>query len=228
MKDDSSYYLKMFPHWDFERVPYMYELDATNIRNEVYEEGSVITYEKYLTPSIVTKLNNTLPKFADEYKYYKEYQESHSFRDTSINYSPVHNTTDSIVIKSGCILLIQRKFHPGVNKYALPGGFLNANESLRDCALRELKEETKITVPISDLDGCIATYKYFDHPKRSLRGRVITHVFLIDLGYGALPNVKESSDARGAMWVPLSDVMKMEDELFEDHYDIIVNMISKY
>jgi len=228
MKDESSYYLKMFPQWSFKKVPYLYNLDATDVRTEVYETGNVNEYSEYLESTTIRKIERDLPKFQEEYEYYKKYKVSHSYADESIPYNPIHNTADALVIKSGCVLLVKRKFHPGKNKYALPGGFINEEESIKDSSLRELKEETGLRVPTRELEDKIKNYKYFDHPYRSLRGRVITHVFLYDLGYGALPRIREGSDAKGAEWVPMADVMKMEDELFEDHYDIIVQMTSKY
>lgn len=229
MKDDTSYYLKMFPQWKFDKIPYLYELDATDIRTEVYETGEVKEFEKYIMKSTKKKVESLLPSYREEYEYYKNYKMNHSFADERIPYNPIHNTTDALVIKSGCVLLVKRKFHPGKNKYALPGGFIDENESIKESVLRELKEETGIRVPPRQLENSIKDYQYFDHPKRSLRGRVITHAFLFDLGYeGGLPSVKEGSDAKGTEWVPMADVMKMEDELFEDHYDIIVQMTSKY
>ncbi len=228
MKDDTSYYLKMFPQWTFEKVPYMYDLNATDVRKEVFEKGKVDKYSKYLQESTIRKVNRSLSKFREEYEYYKAYKDKHSFKDQSISYSPIHNTTDALVIKSGCVLLVKRKFHPGINQYALPGGFIDRYESIEDSSLRELKEETGIRLPTRILRDKIVDRQTFDHPERSLRGRVITHVFLFDLGYGALPDIKEGSDAKGTEWVPMADVMKMEDELFEDHYDIICQMTSKY
>lgn len=229
MKDESSYYLKMFPQWDFERIPYMYNLDATSVREEVYKNGEVDEYDEYLMDTTIKELNSKLPSFQEEFEYYQKYKDNHSFKNENIPYNPIHNTTDTVVVKSGCVLLIKRKFHPGINQYALPGGFLDSNEFIKESAIRELKEETRIKLPKSELEDKIKAYKYFDHPRRSLRGRVITHAFFIDLGYGPLPSVKKdgSSDTSGAEWVPMADVMKMEDELFEDHYDIIVNMTSK-
>lgn len=227
-KDDTSYYLDMFPKWDFLEIPYLYNLDATDIRHEVYERGKVVRYKDWITESTVDKLNNKLPDFQEEYDYYQQYKDNHSYSNPRIPYNPIHNTVDTVVLKSGCILLIKRKFHPGINQYALPGGFLGENEFIEDAAIRELREETRIQVSKKTLGDKIEDYQYFDHPNRSLRGRVITHAFLLDLGYGALPDIKEGSDAKGAEWVPMADVMQMEDELFEDHYDIIVKMTSKY
>jgi bifunctional NMN adenylyltransferase/nudix hydrolase len=143
-------------------------------------------------------------------------------------YPVTFTTVDTLVIKSGCVLLIKRGTQLGKNQYAMPGGYLNANEGIEDGALRELKEETHIVVPPAVLKGSIKDVKVFDHPKRSLRGRIITHVHLIDLGYGPLPEVKGGDDASGAFWLPIADVFQSEEKFFEDHYDIIVNMTSKY
>lgn len=227
LKDDTSFYLKMFPQWTFERVPYMWQLNSTDVRNEVYETGSVGKYKEYIQPTTAEYLGMIPKEIREEYQYYKQYKEDHQYQG-DVSYNPIHNTVDAVVIKSGCLLLVKRKFHPGINQYALPGGFVMENLSLEDSMLKELKEETRIKIPKDELRKQIKSSKIFDHPRRSLRGRVITNVYLVDLGYGALPEIKEGSDASGAEWVPMADVMKMEDLLFEDHYDIIINMTSKY
>ena len=46
---------------------------------------------------------------------------------------------DGVSIK---VLLIQRGIDPFKGKWAIPGGFLELNETLEECARRELKEET--------------------------------------------------------------------------------------
>lgn len=40
------------------------------------------------------------------------------------------------------VLLIQRKDHPFIDCWALPGGFVNMDESTYQAACRELEEET--------------------------------------------------------------------------------------
>jgi bifunctional NMN adenylyltransferase/nudix hydrolase len=144
-------------------------------------------------------------------------------------YPPVFVTTDALVINKGHILLIKRGLNPGKGLWALPGGFLNPNESITDCAVRELKEETKIDVPVPVLKGSITKTEMFDHPNRDPRGRVITHCFRFDVTYGKgreLIKIKAGDDAVGAQWVPIGDLLLMRKTFFSDHFQIIRKMLG--
>jgi bifunctional NMN adenylyltransferase/nudix hydrolase len=68
-------------------------------------------------------------------------------------FPPTFVTVDAVVVQSGHVLLVKRKAMPGAGLWALPGGFLNQEETLLDGAIRELKEETKIKVPVPVLKG---------------------------------------------------------------------------
>ena len=142
-------------------------------------------------------------------------------------YEAVFMTTDAVVVQSGHILLVRRRAEPGKGLYAMPGGFLNPSERIKDGVIRELREETKIKVPDPVLRGSIKAREVYDKPDRSLRGRTITHAYLIELQPGELPKVKGSDDAEKAKWVPISVFEKMEDQMFEDHYHIIKDMLGK-
>jgi bifunctional NMN adenylyltransferase/nudix hydrolase len=64
--------------------------------------------------------------------------------------------------------------------------------------------------------------KVFDYPGRSLRGRTITHAICVRLqGDHALPHCKGADDAEKAVWMPIGDIYRMEEEFFEDHFSII-------
>jgi bifunctional NMN adenylyltransferase/nudix hydrolase len=136
-------------------------------------------------------------------------------------------TTDAVVICKGHILLVQRGRNPGKGLFALPGGFINQNETLERCALRELKEETKIDVPTAILKNSIKKVKVFDDPIRDPRGRFITHAHLILLDQKDLPEVKGSDDASDARWISYSDTDRYSNIFYADHYQIIKNFLAE-
>ena len=55
--------------------------------------------------------------------------------------------------RKGKMLIAKRNFKPGINKWALPGGFVESNETPEAACLRELKEETGLKGKIRRLIG---------------------------------------------------------------------------
>ena len=139
-------------------------------------------------------------------------------------YAPTFLTCDAVVVQSGHVLLVKRGANPGKGLWALPGGFVNQNERIQDACMRELREETRLKVPLPVLHGSVKNKEVFDHPDRSLRGRTVTQAFYIELPPGKLPQVKGGDDAASAKWVPLAFVR--EEEMYEDHYHILTHFLG--
>jgi 8-oxo-dGTP diphosphatase len=70
------------------------------------------------------------------------------------------------------VLLIRRKHEPFAGKWAIPGGFVDMDESLEHAARRELREETGIHA------GRLQQLATFGDPGRDPRGRTISVVYL--------------------------------------------------
>lgn len=225
-KDSSSYYLKMFPQWTLIEHAMNEDVSATDLRRLMYEDKSM-KFLKGVVPNHVYEVMSHFKRTDDYATLKREYDMVKAYKKAweAAPYAPTFVTTDAVVVQSGHILLIQRDAAPGEGLWALPGGFLNQNEFIEDGMIRELREETKIKVPAPVLKGSIKGNKVFDRPDRSLRGRTITHAFLIELPAGDLPIVKGSDDARRAKWVPISDIR--EDNMFEDHYHIIQYFLGR-
>ncbi len=233
-KDDSSWYNHAFPEWDFIALEGYVEhgsrpIDATKIR-ELYFEGHLDYLSGTLPPYVFEYLDawsktENYKNMVEEYIFYRDYHKAWSVAP----YCPTFQTTDSVVLQGGHILLIQRGFSPGKGLWALPGGFINPKETLEDCVIRELLEETKIKVPEIVLRKAITYSKVFDAPDRDLRGRTITNAYLIELtgGDGSLPRVKGSDDAKKAKWFKLSEVEDMEEVIYGDHKHIIQTLIAR-
>lgn len=219
-KDESSYYLKLFPQWDLVEHDMNDVVSATDLRRLMYEGRSDkflagVVPEAVLQQIISFKQTEEFKVLAREYEMIKAYKKAWE----AAPYPPTFVATDAVVIQSGHILLVERGAAPGEGLWAMPGGFLNQNEYIEDGMLRELREETKLKVPMPVLRGSIKASRVFDRPDRDPRGRMLTHAYLIELPPGPLPAIKGSDDARKADWVPIADID--EAQMYADHYHII-------
>ena len=221
-KDESSFYLKAFPFW--ERIDFGHHdlLDATSIRKtffeQSYEEVDKTPTSTWLTLKKFSE-TNTYHSLKNEWNFVKEYKKQWA----NSPYPPTFVTADAVVVQSGHVLLVERGAAPGEGLLALPGGFVNQFEEIDHAVFRELREETKISVPEAVLRGSVTMKKVFDGPWRSERGRTITHAYLIKLNdMNPLPKIKGGDDARKASWVPFSKLRR--DNMFDDHFEIISNL----
>lgn len=223
-KDDSSYYLNNFPQWNLKKVSNFQNINATNIREELFRGN--INYD--LLPENVVKILKEFMK-TDEWKQrVEEFNDYIKMKEawSKAPYPPIFVTTDCVVVCNGHILLVVRAGNPGRGLWALPGGFLDKNLLIKDSAIKELREETRIKVPKNVLLGSIKKSEVFDQPERSTRGRTITHAFLIQLNDLELPKVKGGDDAKKAFWIPLSKVKENRVMMFEDHFHIVQKLVN--
>ena len=95
------------------------------------------------------------------------------------------------------LLMIKRGDHPYIGQWALPGGFVQMDESLNEAALRELKEETNI-----DKIYMEQLYTWGD-VGRDPRTRVISASYMSLVDSSTL-DIKASDDADDAKWFTVS------------------------
>ena len=123
-------------------------------------------------------------------------------------------TTDialfTIIEDKLAILLIRRRSQPFQGGWALPGGFVDPDECLEDCALRELAEETGIT-------GVFLEQLYtFGKPDRDPRERIISVAYYA-LAPAEILSPIAGSDAAEVRWFTFDAL----PELAFDHRDVI-------
>lgn len=227
-KDDSSFYLDMFPQWGYEDVELVEFLSAVDVRDLYFKWTFNSNFIKNVVPDSTYESLMTFrqtEEFAQIIRE-REFIAEHNKQYAGLKYPPIFSTADAVVICSGHVLMIKRRAEPGKGLWALPGGYVNArtDKSVEDAAIRELREETQIKVPAPVLRGSIVRSRVFDAIDRSPRGRIITHAFYIMLPDGELPKVKGSDDAEKARWVPIAEVQS--DQCFEDHYEILQHFVG--
>lgn len=250
-KDGTSFYLKMFPEFDFIDVASTNGLSATDLRAELFEGFDEWQWSKHIVntdhAAAIGNLweNTDFTRLIEEWDFLEEYREEWGPKKIIYNADrsikeiitlPVKAlTTDAVVTCGGYILLIQRGKFPGKGYWALPGGFLNDYEYLLDGMIRELHEETKLKVPKPVLYGSVSGDMIADDPYRDQRGRIVSRAYHLDIKwYGKgnkpedieLPEIKASDDAAHAEWVKLGSLKKLRPNMYADHYDIIENLVG--
>ena len=127
-------------------------------------------------------------------------------------------TADIVVLKKNdenySVLLIERKHDPFAGSWALPGGFLNMDETLEEAALRELQEETGIT------GVALQQFHTFSKVNRDPRHRTITTVF-IGLADENTPLPLAGDDAAKAQWF---DIRALPPLAFD--HDLVIDMLK--
>lgn len=113
------------------------------------------------------------------------------------------------------VLAVKRGAEPFKGRWALPGGFVEPDESLEQAAKRELREETGIDGARIHLEQ-LATY---GDPERDPRQRVVSVAYLA-LAPG-LPQPTAGSDAAGADWVAVDQLLRSRSTLAFDHAEIL-------
>lgn len=246
-RDETSFYLKLFPQWAYVGAGDSSGINATALRRDLFD-GGVDLFSTAWRDSGPVWPNMAPPEtlaFLQAFRGKPEYARLMRERKAEVayleKYGPgPHVTLDAVVVQSGHVLVGRRKGEYGQGMLALPGGFLEVerNETLLDGAVRECFEETRLYDHFGPDNRITAERRrllhthlrgrdVFAEPNRSRRGRIITHAHLFKLPDDySLPTVGEWDDLTDVHWMPVSDVRV--DEFFEDHAFIIEKMIRQF
>ncbi|ADM27380.1 NUDIX hydrolase [Ignisphaera aggregans DSM 17230] len=113
----------------------------------------------------------------------------------------------AVLIKDGMILLIKRGYPPREGFWAIPGGAIEAGETIYDAAKRELEEETGL---LAEPLGVIAISQAIFRENYRIR----FHYIIIDVLFNQdtiKGSLKPGGDAIDVAWIPLEEVLSRDD-----------------
>jgi len=109
----------------------------------------------------------------------------------------------AIIFRKDSVLLVQRGRQPAYGKWSLPGGLVEAGESLKEAVMREVREEVGLDVTVTNLAAAL------DRVILDGAGKVEYHYVLLDFiceynGGEPMP----ASDALACAFVSLDDLSR--------------------
>ena len=201
-------------------------LNATDVR-AVFYKGYIDLALSYLP----LETQDNLKAFLDTAHFERMTQEyfsctegkakallSHAFGN------PIEPVAHAVVIQDAKVLLVKRNSVRGFGQWALPGGFMESNESSRDAALRELKEETGVNLhehQAVQLAYCVEE----NMDDLSVRTLGINYLF------GVHPDDKlvvtlDPNECLEYEWASLEDILLENRILFYNHNVVVQRLIS--
>lgn len=119
-----------------------------------------------------------------------------------------HATVGAVILKDNNVLLGKRAIDPAAGTWDLPGGFVEANETIEQAILREVKEELSIDAKIIKLLGSFGPTWY----EYKGKGQYNTDLyFLIE---PLSENFKAADDVNEIQWFPLNQLPPKEELSF--------------
>jgi ADP-ribose pyrophosphatase YjhB (NUDIX family) len=106
----------------------------------------------------------------------------------------------AIVVSDDALLLVQRGKAPGLGQWSVPGGIVEAGETLHAALAREVLEETGIVIEVGEFAGWVE--------------RILDGFHFVILDFFASPRDEDreltaGDDAADARWVPVAEVHRV-------------------
>ena len=121
--------------------------------------------------------------------------------------------TDLVIRRGEDFLFVRRRSEPFKGLLALPGGFVEEDETVEHAALRELEEETAIRIA----EDRLRLIGVFSRVDRDPRQRVISIAYRADVPPGT--KARAGDDAAKSLWLPGAKAIELG--LAFDHAEIL-------
>jgi 8-oxo-dGTP diphosphatase len=119
-----------------------------------------------------------------------------------------------LIVESGAVLLVKRRFEPFKGLWSIPSGFIEYDEDVRATAVREAREETGLAI---EIDALHAVETCFDDP----RGNTLLVLFRAH-AVGGIP--RAGDDAEEVGFFPLKDLPPLA---FEAHRTVLGELAAR-
>lgn len=218
-------------HFIYPVVPLASEdLSATDVRELYYDTNVPLVLLKDMIPQetmiLLAAIEDT-DRYTDLRKEYYSCKAglatatlAHAFNN------PIEPVCHAAVIHKNKLLLVKRKSLRGNGQWAIPGGFLEKGESTKDGALRELFEETGVSLEGRNAAQIACTVEE-NLDDLSVRTLGINYLFVVaeEESIDVFLDDNECSDYK---WVPMGDILEEKEILFYNHNVVFQRLVATW
>jgi len=141
--------------------------------------------------------------------------------------NPIEPVCHAVVIHGADVLLVKRNSTRGYGQLAIPGGFMECDETTREAAIRELKEETGLDLTtVSCVELAQAVEENTDD--LSVRTLGINYLYLLDHTVDKPEITIDKTECLEYTWEPIKDVLEEKTILFYNHNVVVQRLFSIY
>lgn len=224
LKDESSYYLRSFPGWTFLPTQVVSPLSATDVRRAYFADR--LEEVAGMVPPAVHAFLSAFRGTADFAELQADAEWLREMQAQAATWPPLGVEAHALVMdREGRVLLTRRTERPGRGLLALPGVEILPGETLAASARRAAAGALAVTPDDPDLSPLPSPASVYDAPGRSLRGRVIAHVFR--LGWtGEVAQPVARPPGAGPLWLSPGEALARPEAFFEDHHAVLEQLLS--
>jgi bifunctional NMN adenylyltransferase/nudix hydrolase len=218
-KDSSSFYLKMFPNWDFIETNNYKNIHATDFRENFFLQKNSLSLYKDIPDGTA--------------KWLRKYQKTKSFQNIKDQFLWISKKRDQDVVICSAfvfcgryILLVKRQTPLCQNLWSLPEIVSLGQESLLKLSLQAVQKETCFQW-MEKLESCYCAEAYFECAENSSLGRQRKYVFCYKWADPLLPEVFPGQEIKNVEWILLDDLYLREHEMYSDTFQMITWFLQK-
>lgn len=138
--------------------------------------------------------------------------------------NPIEPVVHAVVVQGTKALLVKRNSVRGYGQWALPGGFLEANESTQEGALRELWEETGIDLKkLQCAQLAVALEENLDDI--SVRTLGVNYLFVVKESE-EIEVLVDKTEVLDYKWTELADITGDKEILFYNHNLVVQRLMA--
>jgi ADP-ribose pyrophosphatase YjhB (NUDIX family) len=127
-----------------------------------------------------------------------------------------------LVVRRDRVLLLERAHDPRMGFLDIPGGFVEAGESLEGAARRELREETGLTIGRADWFGFFWDTYFI---KGFGRFPVMNFYYA---GHWRRGEPRAADDAASAAWVPIASLSRLRKRFAWAHMTALLRDLARW